>query len=629
MTDTAVHPPKRADIQGLRAIAVLAVVAFHADHALIPGGFTGVDVFFVLSGFLITQVLLRPITAGRFSIADFYRRRVRRLYPALFAMLAFVLVMGLIFFPPPLLKSLVKSQFFTTLYLSNFAFARESGYFDLQAELKPLLHTWSLAVEEQFYLLYPPLLYALHRWARPLLWPALGLMALASLYVCQVNLERYPAPAFYWPVSRAMELLIGALAAGVLPRLTLNARAQSLLGGAGLIAILAGYVLIRDETPFPGLWALLPCLGTAALLLTPQGWPNRLLNATPLVCVGDVSYSLYLWHWPLLVFAGFLFPDAVWPVIAALILSGVMSWLSWRYIETPFLRHPGKPILWFALGCMAASIAACLLIYTTGGLPQRFSPQARAYLAASNDFNHDRKTCHMESNAPIPYAQTCIYGDKSAPPAYAVWGDSHGAELSRALGEKLGDYGQSLRELTMSGCPATLSRKPVCRQHNLDMMAAIKADPNMQTIILVGNLHDDDASAREATAGMEQTALALQKAGKTAILVYPIPIYNFDPPSQLALSSRAQQPPQKVGQPVSEYLARHQAIIDDFDRFTARNSIRRVEPQSLFCDDNLCHVYQPGVGVLYFNAGHLSLTGADILADGVLSQLALTPQPEK
>lgn len=629
MTDTAVHPPKRADIQGLRALAVLAVVVFHAGHGLLPGGFTGVDVFFVLSGFLITQVLLRPMKAGRFSIADFYRRRIRRLYPALFAMLAFVLVMGLIFFPPPLLKALVKSQFFTTLYLSNFAFARESGYFDLQAELKPLLHTWSLAVEEQFYLIYPPVLYALYRWARPLMWPVLALLALASLYVCQINLERYPAPAFYWPISRAMELLIGALAAGVPPHVKLNARAQSLLGGAGLAAILAGYVLIDDETPFPGLWALLPCLGTAALLLAPQGLPGRLLSVKPLVRVGDVSYSLYLWHWPLLVFARFLFPDAVWPVIAALVLSAVLSWLSWRYIEAPFLRRPDKPIRWFALLCMAASIAACLLIFYNGSLPQRFSPEARAYLAASNDYNHDRKTCHMESDKPIPYAQTCVYGDRNAAPAYAVWGDSHGAELSRALGRKLGAYGQSLRELTMSGCPATLSRKPVCRQHNLDMMAAIKADPNMQTVILVGNLHDDDPSARAATAGMEQTALDLQKAGKTAIIVYPIPIYRFDPPSQLALSSRARRPATAVGQPVSEYLARHQAIIDEFDRFTARNGIQHVEPQSLFCDDDLCHVYQPGVGVLYFNAGHLSLTGAGVLADRILSQLALSDQPEK
>lgn len=305
-----------------------------------------------------------------------------------------------------------------------------------------------------------------------------------------------------------------------------------------------------------------------------------------------------------------------------------MSWLSWRYIEAPFLRHPGKPILWFALGCMAVSIAACLLIYYNDGLPQRFSPQARAYLEASNDYNHDRKTCHMESNKPIPYAQTCIYGDKSVAPAYAVWGDSHGAELSRALGEKLGGYGQSLRELTMSGCPATLSGKPVCRQHNIDMMAAIKADPNMQTVILVGNVHDDDQAARAATAGMEQTALDLQKAGKTAILVYPIPIYTFDPPSQLALSIRKHQP-QQVGQPLSEYLARHQAIIDDFNRFTQKNHIQHVEPQSLYCDDALCHVYQPGVGVLYFNAGHLSLTGAGVLADKILSQLSLNSQPEK
>ena len=213
-TNTPSHG-KRADIQGMRAIAVLGVLAFHASHVVLPGGFVGVDVFFVLSGYLITQVLLRPMEEKRFSIRDFYRRRIRRLYPALFTVLAFTMVMGLAFFPPTLLKELVKSQFFTTLFLSNFAFARETGYFDLQAELKPLLHTWSLGVEEQFYLLFPPILYVLHRRAKRFMWPALGLLALWSLWFSQTRLAGHPEVSFFFPTTRAFGQLIGARCVGL------------------------------------------------------------------------------------------------------------------------------------------------------------------------------------------------------------------------------------------------------------------------------------------------------------------------------------------------------------------------------------------------------------------------------
>ena len=621
---TAIHTPaahsKRADIQGMRAVAVLAVLAFHASHIVLPGGFIGVDVFFVLSGYLITQVLLRPMEEKRFSIREFYRRRIRRLYPALFTVLAFTLVMGLIFFPPTLLKELVKSQFFTTLFLSNFAFARETGYFDLQAELKPLLHTWSLGVEEQFYLLFPPILYVLHRWARRLLWPALFALAIWSLWFSQTRLTGHPEVSFFFPTSRAFELLIGALCVGIDRRFSLPAIAQKILSLAGLTTLAISFIVITEESPFPGLLGLLPCLGAAALLISPKGWGNRVLSWSPLVWVGDISYSLYLWHWPLLIFTRFVFPDSPWIIALALILSVGLAWLSWRYIETPFLRErPQKrPLPVWAFGgiAMAASIGLCLCIYYAGGLPQRFSPQERVYLAATNDYNHDRNKCHMRSDRPLDYDKTCVYGAAEAKPSYAVWGDSHGAELAKVLGERLTAKGASLKSITMSGCPATLSRKTVCRQHNIDTLAAMKADPNMRTVILVGNLHDDDASSRAAIKGMEHTALELKKAGKQVVIVYPIPTFDFDPPSKLALESRAGHAPETIGTPHAAYENRRGHIRDEFARFTDINDMIGIRPDALFCD-SICHIYRPGAGVLYFNAGHLSLTGAGLLADEI------------
>ena len=626
---TLTEPPsahgKRADIQGMRAVAVLAVLAFHASHTALPGGFIGVDVFFVLSGYLITQVLLRPMAEKRFSIREFYRRRIRRLYPALFTVLACTLVMGLAFFPPTLLKELVKSQFFTTLFLSNFAFARETGYFDLQSELKPLLHTWSLGVEEQFYLLFPPILYVLHRWAKRLMWIGLFVLALLSLYFSQTRLATHPEVSFFFPTSRAFELLIGALCVGIDRRLSLPLIVQKILSLAGLAALAISFIFITEESPFPGLLALLPCLGTAALLVSPQGWGNRALSWPPLVRVGDISYSLYLWHWPLLVFARFVFPDATWVIVIALVLSVALAWLSWRYIETPFLRErPEKrplPVWAFGGAMMAASIGLCLCIYYAGGLPQRFSPQERVYLEATNDYNHDRNKCHMRSDRPVAYEDTCVYGTAEATPSYAVWGDSHGAELAMVLGERLGHRGKSLKSITMSGCPATLSRKPVCRQHNIDTLAAMLADPDMRTVLLVGNLHDDDTSAREAVKGMEQTALALQAAGKQPVIVYPIPTFDYDPPSKLALESRAGHAPETVGIAHALYKSRRTYIIDEFDRFTTAHGIVGIKPEAIFCDPDLCHAYRPGTGVLYFNAGHLSLKGAGLLADEITRTL--------
>jgi len=615
---------KRADIQGMRAIAVLAVLAFHTNHAILPGGFAGVDVFFVLSGYLITQVLLRPMEEKHFSIGEFYRRRIRRLYPALFTVLAFTLLAGLIVFPPTLLKELVKSQFFTTLFLSNLAFARETGYFDLQAELKPLLHTWSLGVEEQFYLLFPPILYVLHRWAKRLMWPALFALALWSLWFSQTRLAAHPEVSFYFPTARAFELLIGALCVGIDRRLTLPVPAQRILSITGLAAIALGFIVINADSSFPGFLALLPCLGTAALLISPKGWANRWLSTTPLVRIGDISYSLYLWHWPLLVFARFIWPNAPWMTIIALGLSVLMAWLSWRHVETPFLReHPEKHPLsvWaFGGGVMAASITVCLCVYYAGGLPQRFSPQERAYLAATDDYNHDRNKCHMRSDRPLAYDKLCIYGAPIVAASYAVWGDSHGAELAKALGERLAAKGASLKSITMSGCPATLSRKPVCRQHNIDTLGAMKADPNMRTVILVGNLHDDDASSRAAIKGMEQTALELKQAGKQVVIVYPIPTFDYDPPSKLALESRAGHTPEMVGTPYTHYEQRRGHIRDEFARFTAANDMTGIRTDTLFCDV-ICHVYRPGKGVLYFNAGHLSLTGAGVLADEIMRTL--------
>ncbi|MEM9234972.1 MAG: acyltransferase family protein, partial [Pseudomonadota bacterium] len=440
-----------------------------------------------------------------------------------------------IFFPPTLLIELVESQFFTTLFLSNFYFLDKTDYFDLQAELMPLLHTWSLGVEEQFYLLFPPLLWALHRFAKPFMWPVLGILALASLIASQRWVGTDPDVAFYHPASRAFELLIGSLCVFVDRRVTIPASVKTPISLVALAAMGASFFVIHPGSAFPGAMALLPCLATAALLVSREGVGNRLISPHPIVWVGNISYSLYLWHWPMLVFAWFLFPGSAPAIIAAILLSFVAAWGSYRYIEQPFLEKKQRFLFPKAGLAMVGSVAIALPIYLNDGVPGRFSPELRDYLAASENYNPDRPQCHMRSDRPIPYGELCTYGATEVPASYAVWGDSHGTELAMALGNRLTDRGESLKSITMSGCPATQSRGEICTRQVASTLAAIKADENMRTVILTSNIHGKDDFARDTVEGLKETVRELKAAGKTVVLVSPIPTYDFDPPSKLAL----------------------------------------------------------------------------------------------
>jgi peptidoglycan/LPS O-acetylase OafA/YrhL len=601
------HTHKRADIQGLRGIAVLAVVLFHVSHSALPGGFAGVDIFFVISGYLITQILLRDMEAGAFRLRDFYQRRVRRLFPALFTVLAFTLIAGLIILPPKLLSELVYSQFFTTLFLSNFAFARLADYFDASASLKPLLHTWSLGVEEQFYLVFPLLLLALRRFARRFLWPILAALALVSLIAAQMATR--PDAAFYLPTTRAFELLIGALTLWAQDHFILGDKIKRLLSVLGIFLLVASLIFLNDSLPFPGLWALPPCLGAALLLLTADGWGNRLISAPPLVWTGDISYSLYLWHWPLLVFARLVFGEALWITLPVVILAFVFAALSRRYIEQPFLeKRPRR--LWLRAGlAMTISIAAALLVFGAKGLPQRFNAAERAAFAAADDFSPDRKRCHIAQNARRDYHDTCVLGDHA--PSVAVWGDSEGVELAKALA----DQDEGVRQITASACPPsvgfTIAYNRACRDHNADMLLHLKNDPNIRTVILAVNYRRYDAENSAAMmGGLELSALDLQAAGKSVVLLYPVPVYDFDPPSQVGLALRLGRDPLKMGMSRAQFDRENGQTIAALDDFVRAHKLATLRPSDVLCDAQRCRVYDPAAGVLYFNGQHLSMAGA-------------------
>lgn len=607
---------KRADIQGLRGIAVLAVLLYHADHRLLPGGFTGVDIFFVISGYLITRILLNSLENHHFSLREFYLRRVRRLFPALYVLLAVTLVMGLLLLPPKGLSELAYSQFFTTLFLSNFAFAHLTDYFDTAAGLMPLLHTWSLGVEEQFYLLYPLVVLGLWRFARRWLWPVLAGIALLSLFLAPVFMRARPEASFYLPSTRAFELLIGALCIWWQGRLSVTDTIKHGMSLAGMGLMIAGLFLLNDRLGFTGGAALMPCLGTGLLLLSLDAWGNRLVAAPPLVWTGNLSYSLYLWHWPILVFARMIFGEAIWVTIVALMLAFVAAWASRRYIEVPFIRGfrwTPKHVWRAAASVMTISLASALLIFAGKGLPARFSVTEQLAFAATTDFSHDRKTCHIAKDRRLSYSDTCTHGP-SPDATLAVWGDSEGAELAQSLGA----LGMSVRQITTSACPPSVGYdipyNRTCLAQNADMMLHLKGDAQIKTVILIANyLRYQEDNGPAMLSGLELSALDLQATGKQVIIVYPLPVYSFDPPSRVGMAMRFGQDPEKVGMPLSQFDSDNAAIIAELDAFTGAHHIAVLKPSDVLCDDSLCHVYDAKTGVLYFNGQHLSLTGTTLL----------------
>jgi peptidoglycan/LPS O-acetylase OafA/YrhL len=294
----------RADIDGLRAIAVGSVVLFHAGVPGFAGGFVGVDIFFVISGFLITKIIRDSLQEDRFSLADFYDRRIRRIFPALFAVYLVTYVLGLILLMPGDLKALAKSLLSSAAFGANFHFYGNVGYFDAPAITKPLLHTWSLSVEEQFYVLWPLAMIALARFVKLRYWlPILLCSLVLSLAYAEWEVWRDNASAaFYMPHARAWELITGALLAIALPRLAFGRRLCEAMVALGLVLIAASIALLSEDRDFPGLNAVFPCLGAALIIAAGARGPtavSRLLSNKPMVFLGLISYSLYLWHWPL------------------------------------------------------------------------------------------------------------------------------------------------------------------------------------------------------------------------------------------------------------------------------------------------------------------------------------------
>ena len=458
----------RPDIDGLRAIAVLAVVFCHAGLGL-PGGYIGVDVFFVISGFLITSLILKDLNQGKFSLLEFWERRIRRIFPALFAVTLVTLVAGWALLFPEAYVDLAKSTLGLIFLASNIYFCRTTGYFATAAEEKPLLHTWSLAVEEQFYLIVPLFLILLAKTKqlqRAL--PILTLVMVGSFALSVRGVTQGEEGAFYLLPSRAWELLAGVFLAFLSVRgVGGPARFGNLLAALGLALILAPCFLYNENTAFPGMAAVPPVLGTVLLIwcgMQARQVPfiTQLLATRPVVFVGLISYSLYLWHWPLLVLtkSELVFPPNLGMRISLVAISILLAIASWRFIETPFRRRqllaPTRSLLLASAGCFLLLFGMSGILTVRKGFESRVPRTARKLAA----FSRVDDRYKIEVNKKDLPNKLPILGSGHTPPEFLVWGDSHAMALLPAVASVCDENGIRAFVATHSATPPILNYSP-------------------------------------------------------------------------------------------------------------------------------------------------------------------------
>jgi peptidoglycan/LPS O-acetylase OafA/YrhL len=605
----------RRDIDGLRSLAILPVLLFHANIPGFSGGFVGVDIFFVISGFLIAGIIAREIDARNFSLVRFYERRARRILPALFAMIAFVLLGASWLYLPGDFESVPRSALMALAFLANVWFFAKTGYFAGGAETMPLLHCWSLGVEEQFYIGFPLLLWLIARYVprgRVIIVAAAALVSLAWALWTQANGDGF---AFYMLPPRAWELFAGALLAlGAVPEIRQKALREALaMAGIGLIAF-AVFTYDR-HTLFPGMTAIPPVLGSALLLhCAPGTVAGRLLSMRLPVAIGLISYSLYLWHWPLIVFTEYARDErlsGLWSigVIAAALLA---AWTSWRFIERPF-RNPQsfdrRRIFAGSVAGMAGLGLVAAAMLPLGGWESRFAPEVVRLAAAKQDFSPRREDClaHVIGGD----RPECTFGAAVAPSAM-LWGDSHGVELAWLLGQEMARNGESLMQRTSGSCPPVLGYAkpddPVCPQINAEVIERIEHTPSLRKVYLAAFWDNGVLDAPGTIAKLDATIARIRAAGKSVTIIGPVPPQPFNVPRRLAGLAAQGRLAEALGTSAASHAQSSAWLTAHYPRWQAQG-ITILDPARALVSGGETRIISDGKP-LYFDSHHLSLAGA-------------------
>lgn len=633
------------EVDGLRALAVVAVVLYHLDPAWVPGGYVGVDVFFVISGFLITRIITDEHTRGEFGFASFYLRRIRRIAPAALAMVLATLFAGSLLLLPEDLERLAASALWTVFQAANVFFwlHLDTGYFAASSKEEPLLHAWSLGVEEQFYLLWPVLLALLlsSRLRGRALLALLGLAAAASFWLAQASLETAPKFAYYMLPARAGELLTGAGLALALRRTgmrVLPARLADVIGAAGLAAVLWAMAALSPTSAFPGLRALPPVLGSAALILAAcAGSPLvRMVFAwRPMVWIGLLSYSLYLWHWPVLAYARYFFGEQPGgPVLAvAVVVFALLAWASYRWIETP-ARHwdaSGACQVGWLLIVPAVTVALLAIgVRMPGGVAERIADsevflRSRAELERrvrpASDF---REVCQLSMHARrILDRPRCVFRPDAAggEPRVLLWGDSHAAHYFGVIAEIAGHTGLSFRNAEHAACPPVFGGDygraqfhAGCRRFRPTIRRGI-AEGRFDAVIIGASWDSYDAlpGFREH---LRETIEELGQRDIKVVLLAQVPRFRAYHRECELRALRMPLADCVTRARLSGWSSRANRHLQRLAREYPHVDYLAVDPY--LCSGGGCSPYGPE-GPLYFDSGHLSMAGSRALGRYILA----------
>lgn len=601
----------RADIDGLRAISVIAIVFYHAGFAGFSGGFAGVDIFFVISGYLIVRGIQQDIDAGRFSLRQFYERRIRRILPALIAMLVVTTILTCLIVFPSKLRLYVPGLIGSSLFASNIVFWRQTSYFAPSGDEMALLHTWSLGVEEQFYIFIPLIMMLIARhlpgWrGRILVWGTLLSFALAIVLTLTM-----PAAAFYLLPTRAWELLAGALAGLALVPPVRRKPARQALSLAGLVLIAASIVVIDTSLPFPGPTAALPVIGTMLVLAygAESGLLRPILTNPAMRFLGRISYSLYLWHWPVMVFArlyGYI-DHSTFEALLAIGFSILLGWWSWALIEQPFRdpeRVKSRAVFPLAGLSLAVVFAGGVALYFADGWEGRFDKDDIPF-EYYQDSSPNRARCHVDDGMPDP-AGSCVLGRGT--PRIAVWGDSHGVELSQALRERFG----AVQTITYSACPPAIGFevpiRPSCMEHNDAVLRYLTSSETIETVF-VAAYYQPQMQLDGFTSGMLRSIAGLRAAGKRVVVVGPTPGGGrTNLPKLIARTGRKEMTRR-------EYEVRQRETLQ-FLEMARRQGAAVWMPADAFCDEQRCR-WTVGDKPILFDNHHPSMTGMRHFVDSM------------
>nr|WP_321979671.1 acyltransferase family protein [uncultured Cohaesibacter sp.] len=662
MKDPVKSAGYRPDIDGVRAFAVLSVFLFHLNFAFIPGGFVGVDVFYVISGYVILRSMLPDIIDGKFSLAGFYDRRIRRIYPALILVVALALAVGFIINTPKEFVSLAESSVAALFSGSNIYFNDRLDYFAAAARTIPLLHTWSLGVEFQFYLLIPLLLLFSARFAtnrsKAILMTLLALLAISFISnVLAVYLLFDSNFAFYMPITRFWEIGVGGLIAYWDGRFKPGKALSAVLTYAAIIGLVASVTLIDENTTFPGLVALLPVLATAALVqIVPRNgsFYKRVVTSPPALFFGQISYSLYLFHWPIIVFpALYLGRDLVFAEKCGLFLLATgLSFLSWKFIETPLRRAREGRRHRLAFGGMGATLAAlCLIagiVINLQGVPQRLNPPAQEIYYQVENGGAPVPPCdpieglHGMRKAAISSCQTDGASDNDL---FVLWGDSHAGMLWHELKPDLGKLGMSGILAVMPACPALLDvhtsklkNREECAQLGLYLQQVVKAKKAPLVVLSTrwGNyasdmvspgdgglptpLFDDKNNGQKITFSdaLSRTVQYFTELGAHVVIVGPVPEIDYNVPEMLIRSSNLKFP-----LPISKREAfdkRQANTLYALKRLEKIDDITVTYPHEQLCSNKACTVVK-GQRPLYTDDDHLSNLGVDLILPDIIAAM--------